>query len=136
MWNDSECTVEEEYSSSITTRTLNTTNQFRNILGENKGRVHLQEDRDIKLRAAKLRATKAKSHCQFVVAEQESPNITTSFDGTIYQEKIVRKVSFGMDSPVKQISMPTDDLSWANLCKKKQRIDSSRILLEIRSRKN
>ena len=43
IWNDSYCIVEEEYNSSSSVNSLNHTNQFKNVLVNNKGNIRRSE---------------------------------------------------------------------------------------------
>ena len=131
MWDDSNCTVEQKYISSPKIKSLNNTSQFKNSLAENKGDIS----------SARIFHPKGS-----IFMNQDSPkrNLVSSSgfseDGkaislfTHPKEdqfiNIMTKAKRAKSSEGNSLMMKKP--KWGDLCKKKQLVESPKLLSSMR----
>ena len=132
IWDDSECTVEDEYSSKSSPKSLNVTNQFRNVLVINKGGVSGLKNLKQWLDVPKSKIQKAKSQCQELWLHYKNNELSDSFENSAFKVGAAWKTFLDVENSPMNSSSGSQERSWNEIWRWKQRLSSQKILSELK----
>ena len=129
IWDDSLCSVEDEYSSHASSKTLNETCQFKNSLVSNKGDAStarkLSQD-EVWLSKSKFWVNKYKARANSYIEKSADNSITFAEGRKMRKQTQTFHIQASLEM-AKNIRSEIQQRKWKKICDEKE-MDSSKIL--------